>query len=48
MHIGNIAHRVGNKKLTYDAEAERFIDCPEANELLRYAYRGKYQLPEKI
>ena len=48
VHISNIAYRVGNKKLIYDSRVERFVGCPEADELLSYPYRGEYRIPETI
>ena len=47
-HLGNIAYRVGNKKLLFDAKAERFTNCDEANKLLRPIYRKPYVLPEEV
>ena len=44
-HMGNIAHRVGNTALTYDAKTNSF-DKPEANALVKDAYRKGYELPE--
>ena len=35
---------VGNRGLEWDAEAERFVGCDEANALLHYAYRPGYAL----
>ena len=35
MHMGNIAHRVGNQKLRYNAEAEQFINYDLANKLVK-------------
>ena len=48
IHLGNIAYRVGNKQLFFDAEKERFIGNQEANELLRTEYRKDYRIPEQI
>jgi predicted dehydrogenase len=48
IHLANIAHRVGNRKLRFDPAAQRFVDCPEANELLKRVYRPEYQVPEQI
>jgi hypothetical protein len=48
VHMANIAYRVGNKQLYFDAENERFIGNEEANKLLRTTYRENYQMPEKV
>ena len=42
-HLANISHRLG-RRLEWDAEAERFVGCEAANEMLHYAYREGYQL----
>ncbi|MBN2133125.1 MAG: Gfo/Idh/MocA family oxidoreductase [Sedimentisphaerales bacterium] len=36
------------RTLTFDAEAERFVGSPEANELLSRAYRGPFVVPEQV
>ncbi len=48
VHLGNIAHRVGNRKLQFDPKAERFIDSAEANNLVKRRYRRKYEIPEHV
>lgn len=48
VHMANIAYRVGNRKLRFDPEMQRFPDCPEANDLLRRAYRKDYRVPDQI
>jgi len=48
VHMGNIAHRVGNQKLRFDLKAERFIDNAEANNLVKREYRKKYEVPEHV
>ena len=48
VHLGNIAHRVGNKKLAFDPKSERFIDSNEANKLVKRQYRSKYAIPEQV
>ena len=48
IHMTNIAHRLGNLKLRFDAQAERFIDNAEANKLLKRSYREKYKIPDKV
>lgn len=42
-HLANIALRVG-QRLEWDAKAERFTNCEEANKLLHYSYRDGYSL----
>lgn len=42
-HLANIAYKVG-KRLEWDADAERFTNCDEANKLLHYDYRSGYVL----
>ncbi len=48
VHLGNIAHRVGNQKLWFDPKTERFIDNDEANKLVKRKYRKKYEIPDKV
>jgi predicted dehydrogenase len=47
-HMGNIAHRVGNKKLWFDSKAERFVGNDDANRLLKRDYRKRYEVPEQV
>ena len=47
MHMGNIAHRVGNTVLRYDPKTGKFDD-PEANRLIKPLYRKGYEIPEKV
>jgi predicted dehydrogenase len=48
VHLGNIAHRVGNRKLRFDAKAERFVESDEANKLIKREYRKGYEMPEEV
>jgi len=48
VHMANIAHRVGNRKLQFDGAAQQFVDNAEANEMLKRTYRPEYQIPERI
>jgi hypothetical protein len=48
VHMGNIAHRVGNQKLWFDSKGEQFIDNAAANKLVRRRGRGKYALAEEV
>jgi predicted dehydrogenase len=47
LHMANIAHRVGNRKIRFDADRERFDDS-DANELLGRDYRPNYAVPDKV
>ena len=44
VHLGEIAFRTRGR-LDFDAKAERFLDCDEANRLLTKEYRSPYGLP---
>ena len=48
VHLANIAHRVGNRKLRFDPKAERFLDGAEANHLVKRRYRKKYEIPQRV
>ncbi len=48
VHLGNIAYRVGNKRLDFDPENERFIGNEDANKLIRTASRDHYKIPEIV
>lgn len=48
VHFGNIAYRVGNKLLYFDAESERFINNDDANKLLKPTYREQHTIPENV
>jgi predicted dehydrogenase len=47
-HLANISHRVGGQKLAWNAQKEQFIDCPEANALLRRPDRKPWVIPEQV
>ncbi|MCX7885677.1 MAG: Gfo/Idh/MocA family oxidoreductase [Verrucomicrobiae bacterium] len=47
MHMANIAHRVGNVALRYDAQTGLF-DNPEANKLIKKFYRKGYEIPDRV
>jgi predicted dehydrogenase len=48
-HLANIACRVGNQKLVFDAATETFPDTPAANaHLKRAAYRAPWVVPEVV
>ena len=48
VHLGNVAYRVGNKQLLFDAQSERFTNSDEANQLLTKPYPPKYTIPEQV
>jgi len=48
VHMGNIAHRVGNKKLWFDANTQQFINNIDANKLIKRSYRKEYEVPEQV
>ncbi|MBN2375471.1 MAG: hypothetical protein JXD22_03665, partial [Sedimentisphaerales bacterium] len=48
LHMANIAYRVGNKKLWFDAQTETFINNTDANKLIKSTYREKFQIPENV
>jgi len=47
MHMGNIAHRVGNTALRFDAAKEQF-DNDAANAIVKPVYRKGYEIGEKV
>jgi len=47
-HLGNISHRVGNRRLVFDGETERFVGDDEANKLVKRTYREPYVVPENV
>ncbi|MDF1572944.1 MAG: Gfo/Idh/MocA family oxidoreductase [Bacteroidales bacterium] len=46
-HLGNIAYRLG-KVLTFNPQAEKFVNDPEADEMLTRNYRKGYVVPERV
>jgi hypothetical protein len=48
VHMGNIAHRVGNTQLSFDAKAETFVDHAAANALVKREYRKGFVVPERV
>ncbi len=48
VYMANIAHRVGNTTLEFDAEKERFKNNPAATKQLRREYRKGYAVPERV
>ncbi len=45
-HMGNIAYRVGGRRLEFDAKTETFVGDPEANQLVRRECRVPYTFPD--
>ncbi|MBN2329686.1 MAG: Gfo/Idh/MocA family oxidoreductase [Candidatus Omnitrophica bacterium] len=48
IHLSSVSHRVGNEKLRFDPDQERFIDHEKANSLVKRNYRAPYVIPERI
>ncbi len=48
VHMANLATRLGNKQLLFDAKTETFTNCDDANKLLKPAYRKNYRIPEQV
>ena len=42
--LGIVSHRVGNKKLQWDAEKLKATNCPEADEYIHHKYRPGWSL----
>jgi predicted dehydrogenase len=47
-HLANISYRVGNRKLKFDGQTERFVDDAEADKYLKANYRKPWIVPEKV
>ncbi len=46
-HLGNIAYRLG-RVLTFNPSAERFVNDPDADKMLRRDYRKGFEVPEMV
>ena len=46
-HLGNIAYRM-EKVLTFNPQAEKFVNDPEADKMLTRNYRKGYEVPYKV
>jgi hypothetical protein len=46
--MGNIAHRVGNQKLRFNVQAERFIDNEPANRLAKRQNVNTFSVKETV
>jgi predicted dehydrogenase len=47
-HAANISYRLGNKALSFDADKENFINCDQANRLLKKDYRKPWAISEEV
>jgi len=47
-HLGNISYRLGNQKLVFDPQTEKFVGNEEANQYLKAAARKHYRIPDVI
>jgi len=48
IHLGTAAYRTGKRQLEFNPQAEQFTNSPEANRLLKPAYREHYRVPEAV
>ena len=48
VHLGNLAYRVGNKQLLFNAQTETFSNSQPGNKLLKPAYRENYRIPDEV
>jgi len=46
-HLGNISYRLG-RVLTFDPASEKFVNDPDADELLTRNYRAPFVVPDKV
>jgi predicted dehydrogenase len=42
VHLGNLAYRLGNRRLAFDGAGEQFVGCPEADALAQPRQRAGY------
>lgn len=42
--LGNVSHRLGGKKLEWDAKQLKAVNCPEADEFIQHHYRRGWRL----
>lgn len=47
LELANSTYRLG-RALIFDAEAEKFVGAPDANDLLSRSYRGPFVVPERV
>jgi predicted dehydrogenase len=48
VHLANVAYRTGNRRLSFDAETERFVGDDKANTFLKPRYRKHYRIPDTV
>jgi len=48
VHFGNVATRLGNQRVVFDAKSETFVDNDAANKFLRPSYRKPFVVPEEV
>ncbi len=48
IHLASLSYRVGNEKLIFDTEKERFVGHDAANQLVKRNYRKPYIVPENV
>lgn len=46
-HLGNISYRL-DRQLTFDPKAEKFVNDPEADKMLKRDYRKGFEVPEIV
>lgn len=44
VQLGNVSHRIGNKRMEWDARALISPNCPEAEEFVQHNYRRGWRL----
>jgi len=47
-HMANISYRVGNLKLEFNPQTERFTNCDEANKYIKREYREPWVVPDNV
>jgi predicted dehydrogenase len=47
-HLANTSYRVGNMRLLFDSEKERYTNCDEANQFLKRSYREPWVLKDQV
>jgi len=47
-HLANVSYRLGNRKLKWDGENERFVGDEQANRLLKANYREPWGIPDNV
>jgi len=47
LDLANSTYRLG-RTLRFDAEAERFVDAPDADQMLSRSYRSQFDVPDQV